>query len=62
MRIQNKYREVKHDLEIREDIIIGSTKECTESFNQLQNFVKLYDVIKTERNRYVPKTLISFET
>ena len=53
MRVQSKMRNVKHDLQQKNEIIENASRECEDAFVQLTNFTKLYEVVKTERNKFV---------
>jgi hypothetical protein len=52
-RIDQKEKESKQAVRIKELNILDLTKRCTEISNRLKEFIALYDVVKNERNKYV---------
>ncbi|KAJ3328888.1 hypothetical protein HDU76_009092 [Blyttiomyces sp. JEL0837] len=53
MRVQNKYRIISGDKEIKDIAISEASKRCAESISRLREFAMLYDVVKNERNKYM---------
>ena len=46
-------RETVEGLKVKELIMLDLTKKCNETNNHLREFSALYDIVKTERNKYV---------
>ncbi|KAJ3073973.1 hypothetical protein HDU98_000197 [Podochytrium sp. JEL0797] len=53
IRIQNKYRLVNDDLQIKDLAISEAANKCEEPLARLKEFQTLYDIVKNERNKYV---------
>lgn len=53
VRIESKEKEGKHQVRLKELVILDLTKRCNELSNRLKEFSALYEVVKNERNRYV---------
>lgn len=53
VRIEAKEKEGKHQVRIKELVILDLTKRCNEIANRLKEFSALYEVVKNERNKYV---------
>lgn len=56
VKVQNKYRGLREDLKVKSVSIEDAEKRCQESTDRLTEFSQLYDVVKTERNKYVRTT------
>jgi DNA-binding CsgD family transcriptional regulator len=52
-RVEQKEREARQHVRIKELIILDLTKRCNEISNRLKEFSALYEVVKNERNKYV---------
>ncbi|KAJ3130897.1 hypothetical protein HK100_007240 [Physocladia obscura] len=53
VRIQNKYRLIKDDLQTKDLAISEAANKCEEPVARLKEFSALYDIVKNERNKYV---------
>ncbi|KAI8612195.1 hypothetical protein BC830DRAFT_1067947 [Chytriomyces sp. MP71] len=53
VRIQNKYRLVREDIQTKDLAISEASKKCEEPIARLKEFGVLYDIVKNERNKYV---------
>ena len=52
-RIQQKERETRQHVRMKELVVLDLTKRCNEISNRLKEFSALYEVVKNERNKYV---------
>lgn len=52
-RVEEKEKEGKQHVRIKEIMILDATKRCNEISNRLKEFSALYEVVKNERNKYV---------
>ena len=52
-RVEQKEREARQHVRIKELVILDLTKRCNEISNRLKEFSALYEVVKNERNKYV---------
>ncbi|KAI9339290.1 hypothetical protein BDR26DRAFT_803168 [Obelidium mucronatum] len=53
IRIQNKHRLIKDDMQIKDLAIQEAANKCEEPVARLKEFGALYDIVKNERNKYV---------
>ncbi|KAJ3233161.1 hypothetical protein HDU81_002463 [Chytriomyces hyalinus] len=53
LRIQNKHKLIKDDMQTKDLAISEASKKCQEPIARLKEFGALYDVVKNERNKYV---------
>jgi chromosome segregation ATPase len=52
-RVEQKQRDARQHVRIKELTILDYTKRCNEISNRLKEFSALYEVVKNERNKYV---------
>ena len=52
-RVEQKEREARQYVRMKELMILDLTKRCNEISNRLKEFSALYEVVKNERNKYV---------
>lgn len=52
-RVEEKEKEARQHVKMKELVILDLTKRCNEITNRLKEFSALYEVIKNERNKYV---------
>ena len=52
-RVEQKEKEARQHVKIKELVIMDLTKRCSELSNRLKEFSALYEVVKNERNKYV---------
>ncbi|ORY51485.1 hypothetical protein BCR33DRAFT_656040 [Rhizoclosmatium globosum] len=53
IRIRNKHRLIKEDLQTKDLAITEAANKCEEPIARLKEFGALYDIVKNERNKYV---------
>lgn len=53
LKLQSKVRKLREDAELKENNIVSAEKQCQEATNRLKEFASLYEVVKSERNKYV---------
>ncbi|KAJ3348828.1 hypothetical protein HDU83_001030 [Entophlyctis luteolus] len=53
VRIRNKYKLIKEDIQTKDLAISEAANKCEEPLARLKEFSALYDVVKNERNKYV---------
>ena len=54
-KVMNQAREVNEELKVKELVVLDLSKRLAETGVRLKDFSKLYDMVKTERNKYVNK-------
>lgn len=52
-RVEQKEKDARQHVRIKELVIMDLTKRCNELANRLKEFSALYEVVKNERNKYV---------
>ncbi|KAJ3081996.1 hypothetical protein HDU99_003941, partial [Rhizoclosmatium hyalinum] len=52
IRIRNKHRLIKEDLQTKDLAITEAANKCEEPIARLKEFGALYDIVKNERNKY----------
>jgi hypothetical protein len=52
-RVEQKQKDARQHVRMKELIILDLTKRCNELSNRLKEFSALYEVVKNERNKYV---------
>src|SRR5688500_17229587 len=52
-RVDQKEKEARQYVRMKELMILDLTKRCNEISNRLKEFSALYEVVKNERNKYV---------
>ena len=52
-RVEQKEKDARQHVKIKELVIMDLTKRCNELANRLKEFSALYEVVKNERNKYV---------